>query len=174
MRNPTTLNCPIVVLPTTTVFISVENKNDVNYIHWQTESEQNNDYFTVSHSTNGIHFDELGKIQGSGNSNWIMNYHFKHDRPNKGINYYKLNSTDYDGKTYEKGVVSIMVESNSSYYDPITSSFKFYEKSDYSIFTADGKLIGQIRTSDTFFHQEQGVYLILNERNGLTERIIIP
>jgi len=65
---------------------------------WKTESEINNDYFTIEKSENGINFEELDDIPGSGNSNTIKDYEYYDENPLTGTAYYRLKQTDYDGK----------------------------------------------------------------------------
>jgi hypothetical protein len=76
-------------------------------LKWSTSTEINNDYFTVERAVGladekELHFIEIAKIQGSGNSNIEQNYHFKDDSylNNKSGNktYYRLKQTDYDGQ----------------------------------------------------------------------------
>ncbi len=66
-------------------------------LSWQTYSEVNNDYFTVERSSDGIYFEEIGTVNGAGNSNNINNYYFPDKSPLKGLSYYRLKQTDYDG-----------------------------------------------------------------------------
>ncbi|MCB0409453.1 MAG: fibronectin type III domain-containing protein [Flavobacteriales bacterium] len=65
---------------------------------WTTFSETNNDYFTIEKSTDGIHFQELVKITGAGNSSVVNQYNFIDDEKSDSPSYYRLKQTDYDGK----------------------------------------------------------------------------
>jgi hypothetical protein len=67
-------------------------------ITWTTLSETNNDYFTVERSKDGLNFEALLEVDGAGNSNDILNYKVTDFSPYKGISYYRLKQTDYDGK----------------------------------------------------------------------------
>lgn len=68
-------------------------------INWTTESEVNNDYFTIEHSTNGKEFNAIGEVAGAGNAAATLDYVFYHETPAKGANYYRLAQTDFDGTT---------------------------------------------------------------------------
>jgi hypothetical protein len=68
-------------------------------IEWITQTEINNSYFSVEHSTDGIYFNEIGVMVGAGNSNAIQHYSLVHKTPNPGMNYYRLKQTDYDGQS---------------------------------------------------------------------------
>jgi hypothetical protein len=66
---------------------------------WQTASEINNEYFSVQRSKDGEHFEEIGQIQGAGNTISIVSYDFTDQTPGKGILYYRLKQTDFDGRS---------------------------------------------------------------------------
>ncbi|MBI2279572.1 MAG: T9SS type A sorting domain-containing protein [Bacteroidetes bacterium] len=85
-------------LPITLVSFEAEIDNTTVLLKWTTAAEINNDYFTIERSTNGLSFEELGKIQGSGNSNVLKKYVYSDKKPLKGISYYRLKQTDFDGK----------------------------------------------------------------------------
>ncbi len=65
---------------------------------WSTATEINNNYFTVERSDDGFNFEEIGRIQGAGNSNVNHNYRYLDDSPRSGVAYYKLKQTDFDNK----------------------------------------------------------------------------
>lgn len=69
-------------------------------IEWTTASEINNDYFSIQRSEDAINFETIEIVQGSGFSNTDLSYFTFDYRPIKGISYYRLKQTDYDG-TYE-------------------------------------------------------------------------
>lgn len=163
-----------VLLPTGLISFSGELSNGLSDLIWQTQSEQNNDYFTLLHSTSGYDFNVIGQVQGAGNSSSNISYNFIHNRPSKGINYYKLTSTDYDGTTYFKGIVSILVDSQGSFFDSQTVELKFNKTSDYNIYTTDGKLVGEVLNDNTLYFDHQGIIIIQDLRTGLIERLFIP
>lgn len=65
---------------------------------WQTASENNNDYFTIERSVNGYIWEEIGIIEGAGNSAVLLDYSFDDRNPYLGISYYRLKQTDFDGQ----------------------------------------------------------------------------
>lgn len=89
------LNTP---LPVELINFSVENKNNVNQLHWTTASETNNQYFILERSIDGISFEKIGKINGIGNSSQLQLYSFEDHFPPNGINYYRLKQIDYNGE----------------------------------------------------------------------------
>lgn len=76
-------------------------------LEWSTASETNNDYYTIERSNDGINYDKIGIVYGSGNSNSVLTYSFSDVNPLIGISYYRLKQTDYDGKFDYCGVVCI-------------------------------------------------------------------
>ena len=66
---------------------------------WTTASEENNDYFTLERSNNGITWEVIGNMPGAGNSTMFINYSYEDLKPYRGVGYYRLSQTDYDGET---------------------------------------------------------------------------
>lgn len=66
-------------------------------LEWITGTEIDNDFFEIERSINGKEWDSLGKIEGAGNSTDLRAYNFVDDVPVKGISYYRLKQTDFDG-----------------------------------------------------------------------------
>ena len=66
-------------------------------LKWESAEEVDNDYFTVLHSKNGIDFEEIARVTGSGFSNRIIPYQIVDAAATPGINYYRLEQVDYDG-----------------------------------------------------------------------------
>ncbi|MFK8005247.1 MAG: M43 family zinc metalloprotease [Saprospiraceae bacterium] len=92
------------VLPIELISFYAAQKNETVLLNWQTATEQDNDYFTLEHSSDGITFDFLEKIDGGGNSFSINNYRYVHINPKQGNNYYRLSQTDFDGTTKVAGI----------------------------------------------------------------------
>lgn len=163
-----------VLLPSELVSFYGMNNHEINSIYWQTASEQNNDYFTLSHSTDGYNFVQIAQLDGAGNSDQTLSYSFDHVRPSAGINYYKLSSTDFDGTNYSKGIIAINTKSNLSFYNVITSSIELSSKSSVALYSLEGKLIFTAENTTQIPFNETGVYLLVNQLTGETERIFIP
>lgn len=81
---------------------------------WKTASEENNDYFTLERSSNGLEFSPFEEIRGAGNSKEILTYSVvdKECYPNN--TYYRLKQTDYDGKFSYSNVISVDTRSITS------------------------------------------------------------
>ena len=169
-------NCNLspVLLPISNVNLNAWNSESGNIITWHTLFEQNNSYFTLSHSTDGFNFYPIARIEGAGQSTTERTYSFTHSQPNVGVNYYKLHSTDYDGTTYNKGIVSVLVEIQSTYYDNVSSTLIFGNLGYYEVISTDGKIIGKVYGKDRMYFDQRGMYLVRNLTNGSTERLFIP
>ena len=100
-------------LPITLSFFDayyVDNIDKNVYIEWETQSEQNNDYFTVLKSYDGYEWEEIKRVEGAGNSNIKLFYRSEDKNPRDGVQYYKLRQTDYDGKEEEFEIVSVIIK----------------------------------------------------------------
>lgn len=74
-------------------------------LDWTTETEQDNEYFAVEHSTNGLDFTTLKNIGGAGTTQERHTYAYLHDTPANGTNYYRLRMIEFSGKTTYSDVV---------------------------------------------------------------------
>ncbi|MDA3819204.1 MAG: T9SS type A sorting domain-containing protein [Candidatus Delongbacteria bacterium] len=92
-------------LPVELIDFDAECENNQVTLSWSTASETNNDYFTVMKSYNGFMFKPIGKVEGQGNSNFMQNYSFLDDGFSKGIVYYQLKQTDFDGTTERSKII---------------------------------------------------------------------
>jgi len=96
-----------IVLPIELISFTGEYKDLTNILTWVTSSERNNDYFILSYSSNGEHWEIIKKIPGAGNSNSIQHYQVSHNDFENGINYYKLMQVDFDGQAKVYPIISI-------------------------------------------------------------------
>ena len=70
--------------------------NTIN-LTWKTASEKNNKSFSLLKSEDGINFEEIGKLAGSGNSVSEKKYNYKDDGVEQGRTYYyRLKQTDFN------------------------------------------------------------------------------
>lgn len=88
-------------LPVTLKIFSGEIKNNGIELKWITESEINNDYFSIERSQDGFHYSEISRVQGAGTSTIENTYSETDPSPLTGDNYYKLSQVDFDGHREE-------------------------------------------------------------------------
>jgi len=113
------------VLPVELTSFTGAFSNNAVTLNWATASEENNDYFTVERSNNGKTFDALDNISGAGTTVEAQEYTYTDEKPESGVNYYRIKQTDFDEKfTYSK---VIAVETNKEeleikiYPNPVSS-----------------------------------------------------
>jgi hypothetical protein len=99
--------CNSTPLPVELVSFTGIAQNNQNILSWTTAGEINNDYFTVLKSSDGNNFEAVVKINGAGNSSQTIHYSFPDLHPFTGINYYRLQQTDYNGHLSYSKTISI-------------------------------------------------------------------
>ena len=72
-------------------------KNSV-WLDWKTETEINNNYFTIERSSNIEYWESIKEVKGAGNSNSTLSYSIVDQKPLLGISYYRLKQTDFNGE----------------------------------------------------------------------------
>lgn len=99
-------------LPISLLTLTATPTNQGVSVNWSTASERNNDYFTISRSSDLENWEEVGKVAGKGNSNTKLDYSFTDIAPLNGISYYQLNQTDFNGDNESFEAVSVEVNAN--------------------------------------------------------------
>lgn len=78
-------------------------------LKWSTATEVNNDFMAIERSVDGLHFDEIGRVNGQGTTYEAHQYQYLDAKPISGLNYYRLRQVDIDGvPTYHK-IISIQM-----------------------------------------------------------------
>ncbi len=77
---------------------------------WVTASEINNDYFVIERSTNANDWSPLDSVDGAGNSNAVLSYHYPDNNPYSGTSYYRLKQRDFDGTSTYSNVEVVNFE----------------------------------------------------------------
>ncbi len=94
------------VLPVELASFSATQVGEGVLLLWETMSEKNCEYFAVQKSNDGIKFETIGRVRGSGSSDSQNNYSFTDRTPLSSPNgeeiweeevYYRLQQVDYDG-----------------------------------------------------------------------------
>jgi hypothetical protein len=100
--------------------LTATERDEYNLIDWTTLSEKNNDYFTLERSSNGVDFRPITAMKGTGTSNTQRTYLYKDMNPMRGVSYYRLTRTDFDG-TFKRSKVIAVRRHFSSYFqvDPL-------------------------------------------------------
>jgi hypothetical protein len=97
--------------PLPVTFVAFTGRQDGNSVvlEWTTLSENNNDYFEIERSSDGINFVTIGYVEGAGNSNSRIDYSFNDNAPEQGRLYYRLSQVDFDGtREYADKIVTVL------------------------------------------------------------------
>lgn len=97
-------------------------------VFWSTASEENNDFFDVERSADGVNWQRIDRVQGAGTSINTLHYETLDKNPLNGIAYYRLRQVDFDGTTAYSHLVSLKREINGAaiavYPNPATNQFQ--------------------------------------------------
>ena len=132
-------------------FNALLNANDDVELTWTTKSETNNDCFTIERSIDGIYFEPLFDIDGTGNSSIELNYSELDRNPLTGVSYYRLKQTDFDGnysyseiRTISWDTKDIVIYPNPSESGQLWYSLpKEFESYSITVHDATGKTVAQ-------------------------------
>lgn len=170
-------------LPVELVEFSVKPTPAGAFVTWATQSESNNDYFTIQRSSNGIDFEDMVRINGAGTSAATINYGFTDTKPLNGISYYRLKQTDFDSQYSYSSVQSVLFNAPMQKFDIFKSSktklsvhFSEVETANrITIYTTEGELIfdQSVPAGYHIYNIEKelrtGVYVVNNEYKGSTQ-----
>ncbi len=86
-------------------------EDEIVKLNWQTQSEENSDYFEIERSQNESEFESIGRVFSAGNSIEVIDYEFEDRLPilNQ-FSYYRLKQVDLDGRITFSNVKSVKVD----------------------------------------------------------------
>ena len=163
-----------------TNFTAAKNGSAVN-LKWSTASEQNNAYFNVERSADGVSFSAIGKVNGAGNSSSTLNYSFADNSPLAGKNFYRLRQVDLDDQFALSSIVSVNMSVNagvSLYPNPVTNQAlvqypKAVKGAGYRVVAMDGRIMksGILQENSTQMNLnlgglQSGSYVLVITNNG--------
>jgi hypothetical protein len=79
-------------------------------LRWTTSSEEDNDFFAVERSLDGLNYTKIGMVPGHGTTDVEREYTFTDRRPATGVQFYRLVQTDFDGTSAVFGPLSVRVD----------------------------------------------------------------
>ena len=173
------------LLPIELISFTAERFENEVILKWVTETENNNDYFTLERSNNGNDFISIGEINGAGNSTSILKYVFTDDAPNAGMNYYRLKQTDFDGNTSYSQIALVDFEAAAGtiniYNDLINNKIIINgtkENGNILIFDLTGKIILSQKSSEgitivDIISLNKGFYLLNYSFGNINENKLI-
>ncbi len=104
LREPSTSNQSFAVMPITLTEWTTTAEPTYVKLQWHTATERDNDFFRISRSTDGHHFEELGRVLGMGTTDEGTDYTYHDLSPVAGVSYYRLEQYDFDGSNTNLGI----------------------------------------------------------------------
>jgi Tyrosine-protein kinase ephrin type A/B receptor-like/Secretion system C-terminal sorting domain len=152
----TSVNDCSISLPITLEFFEVKLNQRIVELHWATQTEQNNSFFTVQKSTNGHDFITIAKILGHGTTTQRHQYTANDPFPTKGVNYYRLRQVDFDGTVHYSPLVHVDIAFDATietYPNPATDRIAVSHPdatiSRIEVFDVQGQLVERIDYPET-------------------------
>jgi len=176
------------LLPITLKYFTAKLEDDFSVkLEWQTETETNNDFFTVERSSDGEQFEPVLIKRGAGTSNIPITYSDHDAKPLNNISYYRLKQTDFNGEFSYSNIVPVHVPLHNGgeflvYPNPgsdeITIQFEFedVEVMQSTILDIRGSVIRSVTLNNTnkgiinISDLTEGIYFIELNVDGIISR----
>ena len=94
-------------LPVDLLYWKGADKGNYNQLNWKTATETDNHYFTIDRSFDGETWETVAFVEGHGTTNMPLEYQFDDQINGRGLVYYRLQQTDFDGTTEVFDVIVI-------------------------------------------------------------------
>ena len=91
-------------------------------LRWSTQTENNTLQYDIQHSSSGTSFTKIGSVPAAGTSDVLKTYQWTDEHPVSGINYYRLQQTDRDGRHVLSDVKVIVFPSEKIQLSPNPAS----------------------------------------------------
>ena len=152
-------------------------------LNWSTYTEEDNDFFSLEHSTDGVNFTEIAQVDGEGTTAEAVDYAYTAANPGAGIHYYRLVQQDYDGTRTTYDVLSVTLGGTSSlasiYPNPARAGERVTVNaaanvSELSLHSITGRLVKRYAATggiDLPADLASGVYLL--RAGGTTTRLLV-
>lgn len=166
--------------------------NGVNVeLNWTTASEINNDYFIIEKSDDGIYFEPFARVNGAGNSNYLINYLEFDNSPFKDLTYYRLKQIDFDGKYTYSNIKTVIINITSGlkvFCNEFGHSLIIVNKSNQKLklrimdmsgnLTYKNQIISNNEIINLYFYEfylKPGVYVlnIFNDFESVSQQIVV-
>lgn len=187
LGQPTT-NCPTNSNPCLLIALPVELIRFEGYcqdsgvkLEWETATEHNNDYFIFERAGDDWVFEQIGRVNGAGNSNELQSYFYQDRNLSSELYYYRLVQVDYDGTTTEYSTIAVEYDCGSRDISISYSSNQLYfmnlsaEIDQLSIFNSTGQLVYEMISPDLIGNRmkldkilSRGIYIVSVVSNNKT------
>jgi hypothetical protein len=173
-------NAPLPVQLTSFNATTIENGTTL--LSWTTSSEIDNNGFEIETSVDGITFENIGFVKGSGNSNTSQRYDFNY--PYSQTAYYRLKQIDYNGAYTYSNTILVKNEGIDARLNPNPFNENIELTGSITIQKVDiVDLTGKTLYSETINHSatsintkdlKNGIYLLkIYTENGVTSKRIV-
>jgi hypothetical protein len=108
-------SCTFVPLPVELISFEARTKFSSIEISWSTAKEWNFSHYILQHSTDGVNFTDLQRVDSELESSMVKEYSITDNLPVAGLNYYRLLAIDADGKQEDHGIVAASIEAVSGF-----------------------------------------------------------
>ena len=126
---------PAVLMPIEMTMWTATSLEESVLLEWTTASEENNDYFAIERSIDGVTWKVLGNVGGAGTTSATHYYSFEDTKPVSGISYYRLKQVDFNGEYTYSSVKCINRPANAD------KMYKAYVNKDIDAFIVQGEEI---------------------------------
>jgi len=171
------INMNLTILPVQITSFTVNCETDfINKLDWETKSEQDNDYFIIEKSYDGLTWEYVAKIEGSETTSTSQNYNYSDVERSNNLMYYRLTQVDFDGSLTVLHTVKVECSNYNFpqiYPNPFDATLyvDFKTDKDYTIEVKDvlGKIVyikavdastGNLQFLDLNEIQTRGLYYI--------------
>jgi hypothetical protein len=178
-------------LPVTLTKFNAKRNGSIVDINWTTSAEINCDHFIVERSVNNRDYTTVQVVNGAGNSTVTHIYKANDVNPLKGLTYYRIKQTDYDGRIQSFPPVSVSASASPDFsiYPTVSNGKEIHmSNSDNDLSTYDitvrnmsGKLVPASIKSNGYGvdlsvdNNANGIYIVTATRGDdiLKNRVII-
>lgn len=140
----------LVILPVSYHSFTAQSLGKQVRLQWSTAQEQNSSHFVLQHSTDNNTWNSIGTVQAAGNSNEVRFYDYTHATPAGGVNLYRIQQVDKDGRSSYTQVVKVNLASAANgvkllynYINDNRIQVQLDKPATVALYTHDGKLILQ-------------------------------
>jgi hypothetical protein len=156
-------------LPVTLVSFRVEAEGAVAQLSWATTEEVNSERFDVQHSRDGVQWLTVGSVASHRDSKVTQQYHFVHNTPSDGLNYYRLKMIDLDGTFAMSRIQSVRLDTKGNifiYPNPVVDKLTVVSNGrnvgSVEVMDLSGKKITEVKsTSEVPVHRfPAGAYML--------------
>ena len=159
------------ILPVTYLYFNAKSMKDKVAIDFATASEENNDFFQVERSRDGLNFEALERLPSKITRGGSASYKLIDNSPYSNINYYRIKQVDLNGQFSYSELRSVdlqSVEPTFIYYDQSRDQMEinnFKETFELSVYNISGKIV--LSASENTNNQSvsttnllQGIYIV--------------